>query len=98
MKYTYDPQDILRYFKTLVNTPSPVGYYVQMNPVISRLADDLGQSVAYDNKSTAYIALDGADTKYLTITDTGFAASGSVNYMNTDSNYPHNPYRYLAWR
>ena len=61
MKYAYEAQDILHYFETLVNTPSPVGYYVQMNPVISRLAEELGQSVWYDNKSTAYITLEGED-------------------------------------
>ena len=61
MRYTYDPQDILRYFETLVNVPSPVGYYVQMNPVITRLAEELGHSVWYDNKSTAYITLEGED-------------------------------------
>ena len=61
MNYTYDPQDILRYFKTLVNTPSPVGYYVQMNPVITQLAEELGLTVWHDNKSTAYITLEGVD-------------------------------------
>lgn len=61
MKYTYDSQDILRYFEKLVNVPSPVGYYVQMNQVISQLAEELGESVWYDNKSTAYITLDGED-------------------------------------
>ena len=61
MKYAYEQQDILRYFETLVNTPSPVGYYVQMNPVISHLAEELGLSVWYDHKSTAYITVDGED-------------------------------------
>lgn len=61
MKYTYDSRDILDYFKTLVEVPSPVGYYVQMNPVIHRLAQELGESVWYDNKSTAYITLEGED-------------------------------------
>ena len=61
MKYAYDPQDILRYFETLVNVPSPVGYYVQMNPVISRLVEELGLTVWHDNKSTAYITLEGMD-------------------------------------
>ena len=55
MKYAYDSQDILHYFEKLVNVPSPVGYYVQMNQVISQLADELGQMVWFDNKSTAYI-------------------------------------------
>ena len=61
MKYTYDSKDILNYFERVVNVPSPVGYYVQMNPVISLMAEELGQSVWYDNKSTAYITVDGED-------------------------------------
>ena len=61
MKYTYDPQDILRYFETLVNIPSPVGYYVQMNPVIEKLVEELGENVWHDNKETAYITLEGED-------------------------------------
>ncbi len=61
MKYTYDSQGILRYFETLVSIPSPVGYYVQMNPVICRLAEELGQTVWHDHKSTAYITLEGRD-------------------------------------
>lgn len=61
MKYTYDSQDILHYFETLVSIPSPVGYYVQMNPVICRLAEELGQTVWHDHKSTAYITLEGRD-------------------------------------
>lgn len=61
MKYTYEPQDILRYFETLVNVPSPVGYYVRMNPVLSRLAEELGLSVRRDHKNTNYITLDGED-------------------------------------
>lgn len=61
MKYTYDPQDILHYFETLVNIPSPVGYYVQMNPVIGKLAEELKVTVWHDNKGTAYITLEGED-------------------------------------
>ena len=61
MNHTYDPQEILRYFETLVKVPSPVGYYVQMNPVICRLAEELGYAVWFDHKSTAYITVDGED-------------------------------------
>ena len=61
MKFTYDPQDILHYFQTLVNTPSPVGYYVQMKPVINQLAKELDETVEYDNKNTCYITLEGED-------------------------------------
>ena len=61
MKYTFDPQDILSYFEKIVSVPSPVGYYVQMNPVIQQLAAELGETVAFDNKHTAYLTLEGED-------------------------------------
>ena len=61
MKYNFVPRDTVAYFEKIVNVPSPVGYYVQMNPVISRLAEELGETVWYDNKSTAYITLEGED-------------------------------------
>lgn len=34
-----------------------------MNPVISQMAEALGESVWYDNKSTAYITVDGEDNR-----------------------------------
>lgn len=61
MKYTYDSNDILKYFEKLVNVPSPVGYYVQMNQVIRQMAEELGESVWNDNKNTEYITLEGED-------------------------------------
>ena len=61
MKYNYDPKDILDYFEKIVAVPSPVSYYVQMNPVIEQLAAQLGLQVTFDHKQTAYIALEGQD-------------------------------------
>ena len=61
MKYQIDEAYLIRCFRDLVNTPSPVGYYVQLNPVIEKYACELGYKVTYDNKSTAYITLDGQD-------------------------------------
>lgn len=61
MKYTFDERFTVSCFRELVNVPSPVGYYVQMNPVIERYAAAFGFPVTYDNKSTAYITLDGHD-------------------------------------
>lgn len=61
MKYNYDPKDILNYFEKIVSVPSPVSYYVQMNPVMEQLAAELGCTVTYDHKKTAYITLDGQD-------------------------------------
>lgn len=61
MKYKFDSEYIISCFKELVEVPSPVGYYVQMNPVIERIAAEFGQKVTYDNKNTAYITLEGQD-------------------------------------
>lgn len=61
MKYNVDKEYLINCFKTIVNTPSPVGYYVKLNPVLEKLAKELGLSVTYDNRSTAYITLDGED-------------------------------------
>ena len=38
MKYAFEPQDILDYFKRMVEIPSPVAYYTLMNPVMEQLA------------------------------------------------------------
>jgi len=85
MKYTYNPQDILRYFETLVNTPSPVGYYVQMNPVIKCLAEELGETVSYDNKNTAYITVDGEDNSKTVLISAHLDTLGMV-VRSIDSN------------
>lgn len=61
MKYPIDEAYLLDCFKEIVNTPSPVGYYVRLNPVLERLAAALGQKVTFDHKSTAYITLEGED-------------------------------------
>ncbi len=61
MNLTIDTQYLLDCFQTLVSTPSPVGYYVQLNPVLEQLAADLGLAVTFDNRNTAYITVDGED-------------------------------------
>ncbi|MBQ2826061.1 MAG: M42 family metallopeptidase [Clostridia bacterium] len=48
--------------KRLLDTPSPVGYYEKMKPVIEDIASDLGYEVTYDNRDTAYITVAGRDT------------------------------------
>ena len=61
MKYQIDTQFLLDSFKEIVEVPSPVGYYVQLNPVLEQYASKFGHTVTYDNKSTAYITLEGED-------------------------------------
>lgn len=45
--------------ETLINTPSTVGYYKQIHPVLEDIAGQLGCEVAYDNRHTAYIQVPG---------------------------------------
>ncbi len=47
--------------KKLIEVPSPTGYYVEMKPVIEGLAAELGFTVTYDNRDTAYISVKGKD-------------------------------------
>ena len=54
MKYEIDTQFLVDCFKAFVNAPSPVGYYVKVNPVVERYAGMFGYTVTYDNKHTAY--------------------------------------------
>ena len=61
MKYSVDSNFTLDCFREVVSVPSPVGYYVQMNPLMNQIAQRFGLTVTYDNKSTAYITLDGED-------------------------------------
>jgi putative aminopeptidase FrvX len=61
MKYTFDPQFTKDCFASLVNVPSPVGYYPKMEPFFASMVKELGLEVTYDNKRTPYIAVEGQD-------------------------------------
>ena len=55
-------QYLLDIMQKLIETPSPVGYYELMKPVIEDLARKLGYEVSYDNRDTAYVTVIGEDT------------------------------------
>lgn len=61
MKYTFDRDYFKNCFQTLIDTPSPVGYYIEANPLLQKLAGELGHTVTFDQRGTAYITLDGQD-------------------------------------
>ena len=61
MKFQIDRDYLIESFRRVVETPSPVGYYVKLNPVLADMAAELGLEVTYDNKSTAYITMEGED-------------------------------------
>lgn len=62
MRFTIDEKYLLDTFKTVVDVPSPVGYSIQMNPVLEKLAAELGHEATFDNRDAAYIYLEGEDT------------------------------------
>lgn len=57
-----DMNYLLTTMRRLIETPSPVGYYAQMMPLIEEIAGELGHAVHYDNRNTAYITVEGEDT------------------------------------
>lgn len=56
-----DQAYLISMLKQFLNTPSPVGFYVKMKPVLEQAAAELGYRVSYDNRDTAYITVLGED-------------------------------------
>lgn len=61
MIFSVDQSYLTEAFRRIVSVPSPVGYSRELNPVLAEMAAELGFAVTYDNKSTAYITIDGED-------------------------------------
>ena len=61
MKFQVNMDYLLDTFRQLVETPSPVGYYTLLNPVLEKLAESFGQKLIFDRRGTPYIALEGED-------------------------------------
>ncbi len=59
MKYKVDLNYLVDTFTKIAKVPSVVGYSKQLNPVLDELAKELGYSVTYDNRATAYITVPG---------------------------------------
>lgn len=53
---------LLGTLQRLIATPSPVGYYAEMKPLIEELSARLGYAVTYDHRDTAYVKVKGADS------------------------------------
>lgn len=61
MKYNVNKDYILQVLSKIINIPSPVGYTIEIKPVLCEIASQLGLTVTTNNKNTAYISLDGQD-------------------------------------
>ncbi|MBS5062911.1 MAG: M42 family metallopeptidase [Hungatella hathewayi] len=57
-----DQDYLLAVMKALIDTPSPVSYYEEINPLLERFAHELGYEVTFDRKRTGYIKVPGKDT------------------------------------
>lgn len=61
MKYEIDSKYLIDCFERIVNIPSPVAYYRELNPVLAEMAKEWGHTVTFDHKGTAYITIEGED-------------------------------------
>lgn len=57
-----DEKYLIDTFFRLAETPSPVGYYRETNPLLSEMAKELSEELTYDNRKNAYITLAGEET------------------------------------
>lgn len=62
MNYHVEEVTIERFTRELIETPSPVSYYEEIHPLMERIARQLGYTITYDRKRTAYIRVEGEDT------------------------------------
>ncbi len=59
MEATLDSEYLLSVMKEFINTPSPVSYFEEVNPLLERMAGELGYEVSFDRKRTGYIKVPG---------------------------------------
>ncbi len=78
MKFAVDEKYIVDTFRRLVDTPSPVGYGVKINPVLEEIAAELGEKVTYDRRGTSYITLDGEDNSRTVLLSSHWDTIGMV--------------------
>lgn len=80
-----DMQYLLETLQILIETPSPVGYYVEMKPLLESYAQKLGYEISYDNRDTAYITVPGEnDSKTVCISTHADTLGLMVRGFNSD--------------
>lgn len=68
MDIQLDREYLLKVMQDFINTPSPVSYYEEVNPLLIRYGASLGYEVSFDRKRTGYIKLQGkSDEKTICI-------------------------------
>lgn len=61
MNINLDKSYIMRVMEEIIAIPSPVGDCDEVLELVAKYAKELGFDTTYDNKSTAYITIDGVD-------------------------------------
>lgn len=61
MDFKIDNMFLKDCLEEFINTPSPVSYYEEVNPVVEKYAAMFGYTVTYDRKHTPYITMEGQD-------------------------------------
>jgi len=59
MELQWNWEYLTEVMEKLIETPSPVSYYEEINPLMEKLAAELGYEVTYDRKHTVYIKVPG---------------------------------------
>lgn len=62
MRFKTDSR-LLDTMKTLINTPSVVGYYPQIHSVLEQMIKEEGYEVEYDNRRTMYVKVPGKSSE-----------------------------------
>ncbi len=80
-----DMSYLINTMERLIETPSPVGYYKEMKPVLEEIVTGLGYTVTYDNRNTAYVTVEGEDpSKTVCISAHADTLGLMVRGINTD--------------
>lgn len=61
LKSKINTERLLDTLKTVLDTPSVVGYTAQIHPLLEKMAGELGYTVEYDRRRCAYIRIPGKD-------------------------------------
>lgn len=62
MKHQLNREYLLQTMQELIQTPSPVGYYEEVTPLLQKYAESLGYQMTFDRKRTGYIKVKGEDS------------------------------------
>lgn len=61
IKTLIQPNRLAMFLRPILETPSVVGYYPQIDGYLEKVMDALGYEVEYDNRHTAYVKVKGED-------------------------------------